>query len=123
MFLPHQYILRKGSDFLFVVKIQINFPRTWSPCIVHRHFPLDRSDCGLEIITLVMSLRRSEQVRFASSFCFSKEPDVPNFLIYYPGTDGGNSIQIRRVVTNISNKFVGGSRQGVGHQLVSFAVF
>jgi hypothetical protein len=56
-------------------------------------------------------------------FVFLKEPDVPNFLIYYPGTGGGNSIQIRRVVTNISNKFVGGSRLGLGHQLVSLAVF
>jgi hypothetical protein len=50
-----------------------------------------------------MSLRRSEQVRVASSFCFSKEPDVRHLLIYYPGADGGTSVQIRRVVTNISN--------------------
>ena len=38
-----------------------------------------------------MSLRGSEQLRYASEFYCPKEPEVPHLLIYYPGTDGGNS--------------------------------
>jgi len=46
---------------------------------VHRYYPRDRSDCGLELITLVMQLRGSEQRPVASAFYCPKEPEVRHF--------------------------------------------
>jgi hypothetical protein len=49
-----------------------------------------------------MSLRGSEKLRYASAFYCPKEPEVPNLLIYYPGTDGGNS-QLNMYIISQSN--------------------